>query len=240
MRKLVIVVAVLLTSLAAWAQQPTFAPRPDTVYVGADGKFEAAPDTALIQFNIAAQDPELKPAYDHASNAAEQVREVLRANGLDPRQAEVGSFQVQPVYDWRNGAKRKLVGYRVSSAISFKLKDFAKIGTIANKFAEMDVTENQSINYTLENIDAAKTRAVDDAFQKAKANALTVAKAGGRVLGELSYASVDTYEPVPVVMAKMETMRAGMAQQDMAAPTEGFSPQKITVTAHVNALFALK
>lgn len=230
-----------LCGLSAFAQQPTVTPRADTVYVGADGRFEAAPDTALIQFNIAAQEPELKDAYARAQRAAEQVRQILRDNGVDPKQAELGFFQVEPVYDWRSGAKRKLVGYRVNASVTLKLTDFSKTGAIASRFAEMDVTEAQSISYTLDNIEAAKQRAVEDAFQKARSNAVTVARAGGRALGELSYASVDTFEQVHILAAKAPmAMRAGMAQAEMAPPTQEFSPQKIVVTAHVNALFALK
>lgn len=240
MRKFVAVgTLILLTTGVLFGQeQRTIQPKPDTIYVGADGKYEAAPDTALIQFNIAAQEPDLKPAYARASAAAEQVRQVLRTNGIDPKQAEIGSFQVSPVYDWKN-PKRKVVGYRVSSSISVKVRDFSKVGAIAASFAEMDVTENQSITYTLENIDVAKTRAVEDAFQRARSNAEAVARAGGRAIGELSYASVDTFEAVQPMHAQVAYDRMTM-KAEMAPPTAEFSPQKVTVTAHVNALFALK
>jgi uncharacterized protein len=239
MRKFAIVVFTMLVAIAGWAQQPPqVTVRADTIYVGGDGRYEAAPDTAVIQFNIAAQEPELKDAYARATAASEQVRQVMRANGLDPKQAEIGFFQVAPVYDWKN-PKRKVVGYRVSSSISLKVRDFSKIGPIADKFAEMDVTENQSINYTLDNFEQAKIRAVEDAFQKAKNSAEAVCRVSGRALGELSYASVDTFEAMPVIAARapMAMKMGAMAEQ---APTAEFSPQKVTVTAHVNALFALK
>jgi uncharacterized protein YggE len=235
---LVLITFITLTAVSLAQNAPTVGMRPDTVYVGADGKYEAPPDTALVQFNIAAQEPELKDAYARAQRAAEQIRAALRDNGLDPKEAEIGSYQVHPVYDYRN-PKRKLIGYRVDSAISIKVKDFSKVGALAARFAEMDVTENQSIGYMLEATEAAKTKAVEDAFNKAKSNALTVARAGGRTLGELSYASVDTFEQVPIMRgpAPMMSMKASA---EAPPPTEGFSPQKVTVTAHVNALFSLK
>jgi uncharacterized protein YggE len=217
------------------AQRPI---QPDTIYVGADGKFESDPDTALIQFNIGAQEAVLKDAYARAQKASEQIRQTLKANGIDPKEAQISSFQVDPMYDWKN-PKRKLVGYRVGSSISVKLKDFSKIGPIAESFGNMDVTENQSINYTLENIDVAKAKAVEDAFRKARGNAEVVTRAAGRQLGQLIYSSVDTNEMIPgprpmMSMAKVQTMEA------QAAPTEAFSAQKITITAHINALFGMK
>lgn len=237
-RLLLPLVLLMTAALPVFAQDSQRSVIPDTIYVGADGKFEAEPDTAVVQFNIGAQETELKDAYARAQRAAEQIRQSLRSNGIDPKQAEISSFQVSPVYDWKN-PKRKLVAYRVSSNITVKVKDFSKVGPLAEQFANMDVTENQSISYTLENTEAAKAKAVDDAFRKAKSNALVVAQAGGRQLGNLVYASVDTSE-MPIVRPMVMRAMAGVAADKMAAPTEEFSAQKITVTAHVNALFGLK
>lgn len=60
------------------------------------------------------------------------------------------------------------------------------------------------------------------------------------MLGELSYASVDTFENIRVLAP---TPRRAMPMAMAApgpAPTEEFSPQNVTVTAHVNAMFVLK
>jgi uncharacterized protein YggE len=212
---------------------------PNTIWVGADGKYEAEPDTALMQFNISAQEDNLQAANTRATKAAEQVRQLLRSNGLDPKQAQVGMFSVNPVYDYKN-PKRKLVGYRVDTNITIKLKDFSKIGPITQGLADMDITGNQSLSYTLDDMDAAKVKAVEDALRRAHTEAEAVAKAGNRLLTELSYASIDTFEPVrpmPIMRASAMTAKAADA---MGAPTEDFGAQKVTVTAHVNAMYNLK
>ncbi|MGB7555222.1 MAG: SIMPL domain-containing protein [Candidatus Korobacteraceae bacterium] len=222
------------------AQDRSAAAVPNTVWVGADGKFEAEPDTVLVQFNISAQEDKLQDANQKASRAAEQVRQLLRANGLDPKDAQVGQFSVQPVYDYKT-PKRKLVGYRVDTNISIKLKDFSKVGPITEGLSNMaDVTGDQSLSYLLDDMEAAKVKAVEDALPRAHAMANAVARFSGRSLGELSYASVDTYEPTPVrpmVFAKQATVGTMAAP---APPTAEFGAQKITVTAHVNALYVLK
>jgi len=79
--------AVLVLSTFSNAQSPTLNALPNTVYVGADGKFETAPDTALIQFNISAQAESAKEAYEQAAKQAETTRQVMRANGIDPKSA---------------------------------------------------------------------------------------------------------------------------------------------------------
>lgn len=238
-KALLLATLVAVSSLGLSQQTPAVTAQPNSIYVGADGKFEAAPDTALLQFTIAPQEDNAKAAYDRAARSAEQVRQILRNNGIDPKIAEIGYYSLSPVYDWRS-PKRKLIGYRVSSSVVLKMKDFTKLAAVIQQMADLDATENQSLNYILEDLDAAKVKAAEDAYQRAHGMAQAIAKAGGRTLGELSYSSVDTYEqprpgPVPHVM-----MRAGVASEQAPAPTEEFTPQKVTVTARVNAVFALK
>jgi uncharacterized protein len=232
------IVATLMAPVALLSQDRSSGPMPNTVWVGADGRYESEPDTAVMQFNISAQEDNLQAANARASKAAEQVRQLLRTNGLDPKQAQVSMFSVEPVYDYKN-PKRKLVGYRVDTNISIKLKDFSKIGPLTQGIADMDVTGNQSLSYILDDMDTAKIKAVEDALHRAHDEANAVARTGSRTLGELSYASVDTYEqprPRPMMAAPM-AMKAADAP---SAPTEDFGAQKITVTAHVNALYNLK
>jgi len=226
----------LFVTLAAAAQEhPSVTAQPNTVYVGADGKFETAPDTALVQFNISAQEDTAKAAYDRASRNAEQIRQILRSNGIEPKAAEIGFFAIDPVYDWRT-AKRKLIAYRVNAAVSLKLKDFSKIAPIVQQLADTDVTENQSVNYRLENIDAAKTKAVEDAYQRARASAEAIAKASGRTVESLSYASVDTQEQIDIMPMRMAAPNAMMRAEAAAAPTTERTPQNVTIKAHVNAV----
>lgn len=228
----------LVASLSFAQEHPSVTAQPNTVYVGADGKFESAPDTAVIQFNVSVQDDTSQAAYQHASREVEQVRQVMRSNGIDPKSANLGFLSVQPMYDWKN-PKQKVVGYRVTTDVALKLKDFSKIGPITQQLADANVSESQSLNYTLENIDEAKSKAVEDAYRRARASADAIARASGRTLGDLSYASVDTYEPQRIMGPRMGAM-AKMAAAAIPAPTEEFTPQNVTVTAHVNTVFNLK
>jgi len=230
----------VLCAISAMAQDhPSVTAQPNTVYVGADGKFEAAPDTAELQMNVSAQDNSSQEAYQRAAKNVDQIRQVLRANGLDPKTATVGFFSVQPMYEWK--PKQRVIGYRVTTDVTLKLKDFSKIGPITQQLAEANVSETQTLNYTLDNVDEAKNRAVEDAYRKAHNSADAIAKASGRSVGELSYASVDTFENQRVPMPRMaRAMVAGANAAPTPAPTEEFTPQNVTVTAHVNAVFTLK
>jgi uncharacterized protein YggE len=228
----------LIASAAVAQDHPAVSAQPNTVYVGADGKFEAAPDTAQIQFNVSVQDETSQAAFQRASKNVEQVRQVLRNNGIEPKAAAIGFLSVQPVYEYK--PRQRVIGYRVTTDVTLKLKEFSKVGPITQQLAEANVSETQTLSYTLENIDDAKNKAVEDAYRRARNSADTLAHASGRMLGELSYASVDTFENPRVVMPRMARAMSAMANAAPPAPTEEFTPQTVTVTAHVNALFNLK
>jgi uncharacterized protein YggE len=228
----------ILTTASLAQDHPAVTALPNSIYVGADGKFESAPDTAIIQFNISVQESTSQKAYEQASKQAEQVRQALRDNGIEPKAATIGFFSVQPAYEWTN-SKQKLTGYRVTTNVSLKLRDFSKIGPITQQLADANVSETQTLTYTLENIDEAKNKAVEDAYRRARNSADALAHASGRTVGELSYASIDTFENQHLPVPRMA--RALAAKTEPApTPTEEFTPQTVTVTAHVNALFILK
>ncbi len=235
----VLLICLSVSFAHAQQEQTTTRPQPDTLLVAADGDFESAPDTAVITFMIAAQENDPQTAFSHASQAAERMRGVLKSNGIDPRTAELSRYDLQPVYDYKS-PKRKIVAYRVSTSVTIKLKDFSKAGSLLQGFSTIEETQGQNLSYTLEQMDDAKNKAIEKAYERARSYAATMAKASGRTLGELSYASIDIRgfeRPIPMMA------RATMAEVAGAVPpppTEGFAEQKITVSAHVTALFKLR
>jgi uncharacterized protein YggE len=241
MKTLRLLVVLALASMAsAQVSSTPAAIQINTIYAGADGKFEAAPDTAVIRMDIASQQDTSRAAYDHAALAVDHVRQVLKTNGIDLKAAQFGTYQGQPMYDWKN-PKHKVIGYRVTSDITLKLRDFTKIGALTEQLADIEDTQNQSVNYTLEDIEQAKARASEDALKKARNQAGAVATASGRTLGELLYASIDVNQTniVPMVFAQ-SAMARGAAPAATPPPMSDFTPQTVTINAHVNALFALK
>jgi uncharacterized protein YggE len=240
MKAIVRIFCVLIASCSMAFTQVSSSPatiQVNTIYAGADGKFESPPDTAVIRMDMASQQDTSRAAYDHVAVAVDHVRQALKSNGIDVKNAQFSSYQMQPMYDWKN-PKRKVIGYRVTTDVTLKLRDFTKVGAITEQLADIEDTQNQSVNYTLEDIEQAKAKASEDALKKARNQANAVAVASGRSLGDLLYASVDVNQAniVPMVMSMARSATAAATPPPMAE----FTPQTVTINAHVNALFALK
>jgi uncharacterized protein YggE len=233
------VIAVLSGLSVAQVSTTPAAIQLNTIYAGADGKFESAPDTAVVRMDVASQQDTSRAAYDKAAVAVDRVRQILKNSGIDVKAAQFSLYQMQPVVDWKD-PKRRIIAYRVTSDMTLKLRDFAKAGELIGQLASIEDTQNQSVSYTLEDIDQAKAKASEDALKKARNQASAVANAGGRSLGELIYASVDVNQPnVVPVFTQMAMAKANVAGAT-PPPTAEFTPQSVTINAHVNALFALK
>jgi uncharacterized protein YggE len=227
----------LLFLAASVLAQPTPV-TPETLWAGGDGKFESAPDTALVQFSISVQQSKLKDAYAQARESAEKIRQTLRDNGIDPKAAEIGSFSMTPVYSW--SGKRSLVGFQVNSHVTVKVHDFSKLDELIESFSQVDKTDGLNLSYTLLDIESAKAKAVEDAYRKAHLAAETLARAGDRSLGTMSYASVDVSVSAPQPRPIMYRAQAEKNEVAAPSPIQDFAPGQITTTAHVNVLFHLK
>ena len=239
MHKLAVVLAVASVGAVA-QQQPPAQLLENTVQVHADGKFEAAPDTAVITLSLSDKEATQDAAYRNVSVAAEQLRTILRQNNIDPKQAQVSSYAISPEYDWKNPKNRKPIAFTVQTTATLKMKDFNAANKLLVALSELQYASNQSLNYTLEDIDIAKKNAIADAYKNARGYADAFAGASGRRVGDLMYASVDTQEsvrPMPM-MARAYEMKAANAAPP--APTEDMGQQTTTITAQVNAVFRLQ
>lgn len=235
-----VTVLLLLAGFTAYAQEirnPTLPP--NSVSVTADGEFEAAPDTAVITCALSAQENTSQQAFQSASRLSDQMRQALRNAGVDPRTVELSRYNLYPIVDYKN-PKQKVVAYRVGTSVTIKVKDFGKVGPVTEALAGLEGITDQNMNYELEELDAAKSKAIENAYSRAHNYAETLAKASGKQLGSLLSSSVDAQQVIPI-RPLARAMVAGVAgAAAVPAPTEDFEASRIKVTAHLNALFALQ
>jgi uncharacterized protein len=132
----------------------------DTLVVQANGTFEAEPDLATLTFNISSQDKDLTQAYTKATQSMQQIVAVAQKNGLTKAEISTGVLTLTPSYDVDRNKKPK--SYFVQGQIVLKVHDFTKIGAILDDSVQKGLANFRSLEYSLENQEAAKERAVAD------------------------------------------------------------------------------
>jgi len=249
--------ALILTALWLAALRPANAQQKpevkfiaDTLVVEADGTYETDPDLATLTFNISAQDKELKKAYETATQSAQHIVAVAEKGGLRREDIYTGAMTLTPSYDKDRNKKPK--SYFVQGEITLKVHDFAQIGPVLDGAVQEGIVDFRSLTYSLQDEEHAKENAVANAMKNAVGRATAALAQNHQKVGAIRYASLDVRQLVGVtqfsanqVASLTETVvvSGGVASADRAPaapPPPPVRPQKITVSATVQAAFQIQ
>ena len=249
----VVSLSLCCTSLNA-QQNPDIKFIAETLVVQADGIYEADPDLATLTFDISAQDKELKPTYDRASQSLQKILSLADKNGIAKQDISAGVLTVRPFYE---GDRRKRAkSYLVQGQIRLKVRDFSKLGPILENSVDDGITDFRSLTYSLSDEEAAKQKAVAEAMKRAVGRAGAALEQKGQKVGALRFANLDVKTLTGVsamdvyalrgVTSMLQTVEVDAASSNaprrdkMPPPPPPIpQPEKITVSATVQCAFQI-
>lgn len=244
-----VLLSLCCTSLNA-QQNPDIKFIAETLVVQADGIYEADPDLATLTFDISAQDKELKPTYDRASQSLQKILTLAEKNGVPKQDISAGVLTVRPFYE---GDRRKRAkSYLVQGQIRLKVRDFSKLGPILENSVDDGITDFRSLTYSLSDEEAAKQKAVAEAMKRAVGRAGAALEQKGQKVGALRFANLDV-KPLAGVSAMNVYAQRGVTSIEVDAGSSNASrrdktppppppipqPEKITVSATVQCAFQI-
>jgi uncharacterized protein len=247
---LLLLFSALSTSLFA-QQNPEAKISADTLIVQAEGRYESDPDLAILTFSVATQEKDLRTAYAKASASMNRIVEVADKNSLGKDAIKTGALTVIPVYE--NYAKQKVRAYHVKGEVVLRVRDFSKIGSLIDDSIQEGIVDFRSLTYGLNDEESAKKKAVADAMQRAQGRAATALEQNKQKLGPVRFVNLEVTDISG--MAKMIQLYEvdGLFQAQSGVlfgkhktapppppppPTE--NPEKITVTATIQAVFQIE
>ena len=223
-------------ALPALAQAQQLAP--PRIVVSGEGEATVKPDLVLISLAVMREAPTAGAALDANSKAMADVIAAIKTLGVEGRDLQTDSVQINPRYDYTqlpDGSQEgKLSAYQVTNTLSVRLRDVAKVGSVIDKAVEMGVNQGGGISFANENpkptLDEARRKAVADAMEKAR----VLAGAAGVNLGRVVEISdmVPAMPPVP--------MRAKMAFEAAPASPTPVEPGENSYQVQVNMTFELR
>ena len=246
-------VACLALVLPARAQNPEIKFIADTLVVQADGTYQADPDLATLTFDISAQDKELKPTYDRASQSLQKILALAEKNGIAKSDISSGVLTVRPFYE--GDRRKKAKSYLVQGQVTLKVRDFSRLGPILENSVDDGITDFRSLNYSLSDEEAAKQKAVAEAMKRAVGRAGAALEQKGQKVGALRFANLDVRQLSGVsdmnvyalrqysTMAQSIEVDAGSGggrKQSVVPPAPIPQPEKITVSAMVQCAFQIQ
>ena len=247
---LLFLLAVILAPAPVRAQQGAAKMVQDTIVVEAQGSFEADPDLATLTFDVRSEDKEMRKAYDSAAQSMQRIVDLAQKSGIKKEDVSTGVLTLTPSYERdRNKAK----SYTVKGILTIRVRDFSQVGPLVEGAVQEGIVDFRSLNYSLQDEEASKQKAVAIAMKNAVGRATAALAQTGQKIGAIRYATVDVQRLMGVEttsnflsLDKLTSLPEGLARNRAYAPPPpppplpSLAPEKITVSSTVQCGFQIQ
>jgi uncharacterized protein YggE len=226
-------ILLLATSLPAAAE-------PAYLTVTGQGVVSAAPNSVTINAGVTSSAKTAHDALAANSQTMTAVFAVLKKLGVPDREIRTANLNLSPQYAPSPANMvtmpfdRPVAGYRVSNTVAVTLDDPARAGTVLDALVAAGANQANGLTFGLRNdeglLSQARTRAVKDAFERAK----VYAEAAGVSLGPIHSIS-DTNAGMPV-----RPMMGLVANAPAPAPPPPIGVGEQTLHANVTVSWEIK
>jgi len=164
------------------------------ITVTGTGKVIYTPDLATLVLGVSSEGKSAAEAWDKNRKLVAKLFEVLKQNGIDPKDMKTSNLSVTPRYVEKQ-KERILVGYLASYDLTIKVRKLDDLGAILDGMVDNGANRNVSLTFGYSDLDKlmdeARAKAVAEARKKAE---IFVTGAGAR-LGHVLTINDGSYAP---------------------------------------------
>lgn len=196
---------VVFLPFAALAQET-----PRQIVVSATGLVDAAPDMATVTLGVSREARTASQAMSAVGEAGGAVLENIRMSGIEDRDVQTSSLNLNPVWD-RGGNDRppQVRGYVASTMLTVRVRDLDSLGGLLDALVGEGANTLNGLEFGIADPDPLEAEARADAVERARAKADTLAQAAGVKLGPVRTISEGGGGPdMPVPLARTAMMEA--------------------------------
>lgn len=204
-----------------------------TISVEGNGKVSIPAEYATLS----ATTEHLANSADAAKRSVDEVMSdllsAMETLPVDKDSVDAGQLRIQPQYRWDPRSEtQKFMGYEATRELSFKLTDLNKLGEALQMLSAQGADTVHSPAYGSSQTGAARQKALNLAFGKARADAQHLADAAGLTLGAAVTISTGA-RPTPIFRAANRAAPAALSAE--MAPR--YEPGQLSVSASVSVVF---
>ena len=232
-KKLLIAAISALTMLSAFAAAGE--QKPGTIAVSATGNASVVPDMAILNLSVQREGETARKALDANTAAMASVLKAMRDAGIEDRDLQTSSFNIQPRYFYPKPSKTgeqkppRIIGYLVNNSLTVRIRKLEDVGSILDRSVTLGVNSGGHVTFTTDNPDPIIERARKDAMSRALIKARVLTNAAGIDLGRILEISEQNRQPPrPVAMARM-----AKAEMSNDAVPIASGENSYTITVHV-------
>lgn len=197
-----------------------------------EGKVIGVPDVANIQLGYSVEKPAVAAAQKDNTDKMNSLIDKLKKDfKIDAKDIQTANYYISPQYDWSNG-RQILRGYSVSQNLNVKVRQMDKVSSIIEAAGAIGLNQVGNLSFAIDNPEALKQQAREQALAQAKEKAETLANVVGVKLGKIiSFSESENTNP-PVPIYAMDKSVAGLGG-GAVAPTVEAGSNEITIIATV-------
>ena len=169
--------------------------------ISASGEVTRVPDLAIISAGVQTLQPTATAAIEENAARMERVRAALKRAGIDDRDIQTSSINLNPEYRYAENQPPKLTGYRASNTVNIKFRDLKRTGAILDALVREGANQINGPSLTIDKPETAYDEARVKAIANGKARAELYARALGmqvvRLLSVSEGGSVRVPPPMP-------------------------------------------
>ena len=206
-----------------------------TITFTGEGKVTGIPDIASINLSVVTDKQTAKEAMEENAQKMNEIIKFVKDSGVDEKDVKTTAYYLSPRYDWLEG-KRVFRGYELTSTLTVKIRDLAKISDIVDGVVSKGANQVGDIQFIIDDPEKLTEEARDKAIAKAKERAQSVAQTAGLKLGKI----INFYESGVTPFYPVYDMKemSGLGGGTVEAPQIEKGSQEITV--EVTLTFELK
>ena len=220
----------LMGSISAFAAEND-APH---INVSATASMEVAPDIAKINFDVNGTGNNASEAAAASASKMEVMRRALLGCNILSDDIITTSYTLYPELN----NKGKVTGYTAKNSLTIKVKDIAKAGSVIDKLSSAGIDRINNVTFDVENKSLYRNKLLAQAVENARQEAAVVANAGGRSIGKLLSANINSYNNYPRTYGNI--MLKAASADEAAAPSTNLVAESITLKASVDTVFLMQ
>jgi uncharacterized protein YggE len=190
--------------------------------INAQGEVSRVPDIAIISAGVQTLQPTATAAIEENAARMERVRAALKRAGIEDRDIQTSSINLNPEYHYDQNRPPRLTGYRATNTVNVKFRDLKRTGSILDALVAEGANQINGPNLTIDKPEEAYDEARIKAIAAGRARADLYARALGKRVVRLISVSEGTgfHVPPPMPMAMMAEARAGGADTKIDPGTQ--------------------
>jgi uncharacterized protein YggE len=189
--------------------------------VSAIGEVTRVPDMAIISAGVQTLQPTATAAIEENAARMERVRAALKRAGIDDRDIQTSSINLNPEYQYDQNRPPRLTGYRATNTVNVKFRDLKRTGAILDALVAEGANQINGPSLTIDKPESALDEARTRAIANGRARADLYARAlGMRVVRLISVSEGGGYNAPPMPMVAMMAERSGGADSKIDPGTQ--------------------